>query len=57
MSTNLVVIDSKAKTYAVYEGRKLKVKFKSDHLLYACEVEELREGNWEGEDPDGDLEA
>lgn len=53
----LVLIEPKSKTYSVFEGRQLKAKFVSDHLLYPSEVEELRQDLWDGEDPDGDLVA
>lgn len=57
MPLNLVVIDAKTKSYSIYENRELKAKFTSEHLLYPSEVEELRTGLWDGEDPEGDLIA
>lgn len=40
---NLVKIDTKSKTYSVYEGKKLLTSFKSDYALYPEEVEALRQ--------------
>ena len=57
MSTKLVLIEPKSKTYTVFEGRNQVAKFKSEALLYPNEVEELRIDQWDGEDPDGDLVA
>lgn len=57
--TNLVLIDTKSGVYKVFEDRKEVGMFQSQRQPTLAEIEELRNmsGDFDGEDPDGDLEA
>lgn len=57
--TNLVLIDTKSGVYKVFTDRKEVAKFQSQRQPTLIEIEELRNmsGDWDGEDPDGDLIA
>lgn len=59
-NSRFVVIDTKKKEYAAFDGRNHIMTVISDYPLYPEEVEAFRvnaHNDFDGEDPDGDLVA